>query len=160
MPKMPIDLDELERLHKAATPGPWKMVGSDQYTFTAVILPPDFPQTPLVGRFRDEQDAAYIVAACNSLPELIAENRTLQERAQMRQELVEQYEQDIARFRQKVRELERQKVELAELAIYGNGCFDCPLEDVCLYKEELVRDSAVCSRLLIEWVEQAAKEAE
>lgn len=56
-------------------------------------------------------------------------------------------------------ELEKQRVELAELAIYGNGCFDCPLEDVCLYKEELIRDSAVCSKLLIEWVEKAAKEA-
>lgn len=79
-----------------------------------------------------------IIYLAESVPELITENRELRER---------------------VRELERQRVELAELAIYGNGCFDCPLEDVCLYKEELVRDSEVCSRLLIEWVEKTTKEA-
>lgn len=60
-----------------------------------------------IGYGTNETDAAYIVGACNAAPELIAENRALRERAQMRQELVEQYEQDIARLRQKVRELER-----------------------------------------------------
>ena len=78
-PKKELDLDELERLAKAATPGPWKVVISDKYGFTVAILPPDFPQTPLVGRAKDEQDAAYITAACNAVPELIAENRALRE---------------------------------------------------------------------------------
>lgn len=86
------NLDELEQLAVKATPGPWGAVVSDKYNFTVAILPPDFPQTPLVGRIRDEQDAAYITAACNSLPELINENREL---------------------RKRMRELERQTVVLA-----------------------------------------------
>ena len=73
--------------------------------------------------------------------------------------IIQELEAEKTGLNARVRELEQQRVELAELAIYNNGCFDCPLEDVCLYKEELVRDSAVCSRLLIEWVEKAAKEA-
>lgn len=48
-----------------------------------------------------------------NMPDLIAENKTLQEQVQMRQELVEQYEQDITRLRRKIRELERQTVVLA-----------------------------------------------
>ena len=79
---MGVNIEKLEALAKAATPGLWKVVASDKYTFTVTILPPDFPQTPLVGRIRDEQDANYIVAACNSLPDLIAENRVLKERVQ------------------------------------------------------------------------------
>jgi hypothetical protein len=75
---MDINLEELERLAAQATPGPWKVVVSDKYTFTVAILPPDFPQTPLVVRIRDEQDAAYIVAACNAVPELIARVRELE----------------------------------------------------------------------------------
>ena len=79
---MGVDIDKLEALAKAATPGLWKVVASDKYAFTVAILPPDFPQTPLVGRIRDEHDAAYIVAACNSLPDLIAENRVLKGQVQ------------------------------------------------------------------------------
>lgn len=75
-------LRELERMAKEATPGPWKVTVSDKYGFTVAILPPDFPQTPLVGRIRNEQDAAYIIAACNAVPGLIAENRALRERVQ------------------------------------------------------------------------------
>ena len=77
---MPIDLDILEKLAKAATPGPWGAVVSEKYSFAVAILPPDFPQTPLVGRVRDEQDAAYIAAACNAVPKLIDERRALHER--------------------------------------------------------------------------------
>lgn len=75
-------LDELEQMVKNITPGPWKAEISNKYAFTVAILPPDFPQTMLVGRVRNEQDAAYIVKACTVLPDLIAENRALQEKVQ------------------------------------------------------------------------------
>lgn len=104
-------LDRLERLAKAATQGPWKNEPDENFfDHDCQIVRSD---TAFVCEFVTEANAAYIVAACNSLPDLIAENRALQERAQMRQELVEQYEQDIAKLRQKVRELERQTVILA-----------------------------------------------
>lgn len=55
-----------------------------------------------------------IVKLCEYGQKLEIDNRTLQEQVQMRQELVEQYEQDIAKFRQKVQELERQRDWLAK----------------------------------------------
>lgn len=75
---MKLNLDELEQLAAQATPGPWTAVVSDKYGFTVAILPPNFPQAPLVGRSKDEQDAAYIVASCNATLDLIARVRELE----------------------------------------------------------------------------------
>lgn len=61
-----------------------------------------------------------------AIPDLIAENRALRERAQMRQELVEQYEKDIARLRQKVRELERQRDWLVNYYVKVEAPIPCP----------------------------------
>lgn len=105
-----IDLDELERMAKRVDPLPWKL----NLHMGKVVRYTEHGNERFIADClrvtkRDahcKRNAAYIVAACNSLPDLIAENRALQERAQMRQELVEQYEKDIARLRQKVRELE------------------------------------------------------
>jgi hypothetical protein len=141
---MGVDLEKLERLAAQATPGPWEVVASDKYTFTVAILPPDFPQTQLVGRIRDEQDAAYIVAACNAVPELIAENRALQEQ---------------------VRELEREREWLASQ--HAKACLDAA-NDACTLN---TGDCPVCpldkggrclevtSKTFIEAAEKAAKEA-
>lgn len=78
-----IDLEKLERLAKAATPGPWDNVGA------ATIRrkrPDEFIAecTPIVIRSVKKlhqcmNNADYIVAACNAVPELIAENRKFQE---------------------------------------------------------------------------------
>ena len=139
-----IDLDELEQLAAQATPGPWRLVDA-----RAFLDDEDFEirnGQHCIGYGTSGANAAYIVAACNSLPELIAENRALQERAQMRQELVEQYEQDIARLRQKVRELERQRELLAkELVCRGHILGSVADADLC--------------KPWIDAVEQAAKEA-
>lgn len=84
-----IDLDELMRMHAAATPGPWKVnIGDfeseDGYgTVTAPYVEADgkticvpFDRGP--DDENDESDAAYIVAACNSVPELVARIRELE----------------------------------------------------------------------------------
>ena len=115
---MPIDLEELERLATQVMPAPWETKETVEYhgsfVRNALYLSVDgWTRAILFNHLAvEKKSAAYIVAACNSLPELIAENRALQERAQMRQELVEQYEKDIASLRQKVRELERQNAGL------------------------------------------------
>lgn len=70
-----IDLNELERLHKAATPGPWKHRTISKTA--TVILAADIPLCATKYSVNKDHDAAYIVAACNSLPELIVENRAL-----------------------------------------------------------------------------------
>lgn len=94
-----IDLEELERLAKAATPGPWKV--GEGHSAKFVMTYEDIPVRRLVSvidgdkgtcdlaRGWDEScaNAAYIVAACNAAPELIARVRELEERiAELTQE--------------------------------------------------------------------------
>lgn len=66
-------LDELERLRKAATPGPWKHNIEPRRDGMGFIWPfssiesEDANVTDSITR----ADAAYIVAACNAVPRLI-----------------------------------------------------------------------------------------
>ena len=88
-----IDLEKLMELHDAATPGPWKakigdFESEDGYgTVTAPYVEAD-GKTICVPTDRgpdddnDEDDAAYIVAACNSVPDLVARIRELEARAE------------------------------------------------------------------------------
>ena len=84
-----IDFDELMRLHEAATPGPWEanigdFESEDGYgTVTAPYVEADgkmicvpFDKGP--DDDNDENNAAYIVAACNAVPELVARIRELE----------------------------------------------------------------------------------
>jgi hypothetical protein len=99
---MAIDLDALEKLAARATPGPWE-VGE----FAGIHNGFEGVAMAYAGNSKMNENAAYIVEACNSAPELIAENRALQE---------------------KVRELERQR-EFFLRALNDNrlcpngGCF-------------------------------------
>ena len=102
-----LDLNKLEQLVKTTTSGSWWASRYGIYKSTQ-------SDDVFVGQISESTNSDYIIAACNSMPELIAENKALQERAQMRQELVEQYEQDITRLRQKIRKLEQQKNWLAK----------------------------------------------
>lgn len=70
-----IDLDELMRLHAAATPGPWKV--ATWYGGYHTIRPKKEPEKSL-GQIERKADAAYIVAACNAVPELVARIRKLE----------------------------------------------------------------------------------
>lgn len=85
-PKKEIDLDELERLAKAATPGPWKEGRHDMFSIVEgahakYIYANRIPVAISTGEEKDCErvlaDARYIAAACNALPGLIAENREL-----------------------------------------------------------------------------------
>lgn len=128
-----IDLDELERLANAATPGPW--VGRGNYIFCANKKRLAYVEAE---RALDVQTAAYIVAACNAVPELIAENRALKE---------------------KVRELERQKRVLVEKMAIDILCSECPVSEACPYENATFIDLEDCAKQLEKWSENAAKEA-
>ena len=91
-----IDLDELMRMHAAATPGPWsvKIVdfeAEDGYgTVSASYVNADgkmicvpFDRGP--DDENDESDAAYIVAACNAVPELVSRIRELERLCEQQQ---------------------------------------------------------------------------
>lgn len=82
-----IDLDELMKLREAATPGPWKtdLGNFDSDGYSMVIRPYieadgkiTFVSNDDTDYGYDENDAAYIVAACNAVPELVARIRELE----------------------------------------------------------------------------------
>lgn len=73
-------IDELERLRKAATPGPWSK--SEQGTnetyhhrieryYGGKEVPEHIAYVFLSNVFGNLHDAAYIVAACNAVPRLV-----------------------------------------------------------------------------------------
>lgn len=106
-----IDLDELMRLHATATPGPWKtdLGNFDSDGYSMVIRPYIEADGKIICVSNDdtdygydEDDAAYICAACNAVPELVQQIRDLEARAE---------------FWQKV----------ADKMSMGNVCFDCTL---------------------------------
>lgn len=73
------DLDELMRLHDAATPGTWKV--TTWYGGYHTIRPKKEPEKSL-GQIERKHDAAYICAACNAVPELVARIRELEDAAE------------------------------------------------------------------------------
>lgn len=73
--KKMIDLDELERLHAAATPGPWYADDASAFADDE-----DFEirtSTAPIAYGISMDDAHYIVAACNALPKLIERVREM-----------------------------------------------------------------------------------
>lgn len=75
---MTLDLDELERLEREATPGPWET------TADPLSGVPAFVKTPGELIAADAPaDAALIVAARNALPALLVELRALREVAKV-----------------------------------------------------------------------------
>lgn len=84
-----VDLDELMKLREAATPGPWSVkIGDFQdYDGYGTVTAPyvDAEGKTICVPFdrgpdddNDEDDAAYIVASCNAVPELVARIRELE----------------------------------------------------------------------------------
>lgn len=75
-----IDLEKLERLAKAATQLPWEVDDCNNIR----IAPKGRPIVATIHDYEDYlprmSDAAYIAAACNAVPELIAMVRELEER--------------------------------------------------------------------------------
>lgn len=74
-----IDLDELERLEREATEGPWYPLVGHPYLF-ANMRGPEPWHHDIVGRFdyHSEKDRALIAALRNAAPELIAMARRYQ----------------------------------------------------------------------------------
>lgn len=78
-------LDELERLRKAATPGPWEAwrYNAGFVRISTCPLDPDDDEVIKVADSPDitVSDTAYIVAACNAVPMLIEMVKYLSEKA-------------------------------------------------------------------------------
>lgn len=140
-PKKEIDLDELERLAKAATPGPWEVTGKGVPEYITDANPNRKIARILRTPRAYEENAHYIVAACNALPGLIAENRALRARVQELEREIdncdsevnywrEEYESEVKFAEQQIQSLKRQRDWLAKLL--GDLCTaqkdgQCPL---------------------------------
>lgn len=78
-------LDELERLRKAATPGPWEAwrYNAGFVRISTCPLDPDDDEVIKVADSPDitVSDTAYIVAACNAVPRLVEMVKYLSEEA-------------------------------------------------------------------------------
>ena len=131
-----IDIDELERLVKAATPGPWFVTcNCTGKTFYTIKIDRVYIGETL-GVYNGEANAAYLVAACNAVPELIAETRALQERVQ---------------------ELERQRWHIASYLETVQMCEECPAYNDCPSTGML--GAGACVDEIIKWGERVVKEA-
>lgn len=76
-----IDLDELMRLHAAATPGPWKIGawnGIVAESPRGVEWDKALFSVALNAEKTAKADAAYICKACNAVPELVQRIRELE----------------------------------------------------------------------------------
>ena len=172
-----IDLDKLEQMAKRIDPLPWKLklhlgkvirvteAGKERYI--ADCLRTDKRSV------RCKRNAAYIVVACNSLPDLIAENRALRKRVQTLEREIgdcnsevsywrEEYEGEVQFAEDRIRELERQKKLLAAKVVEISNvkfCKDCKFRGPCyLNNAKVTEDTNVCVEAVIYWTEQTSKE--
>lgn len=117
---MAIDLDELERQAKEATPGPWVIRHGDgwynKHSYEIEASDESHVAETLYA-YNGEADAAYIVAACNSLPTLIAENRALRERVRGLEEQNKELSGWNYEFQREVRKLQFQLEQAAKEAV-------------------------------------------
>lgn len=123
-------LDELERLAKAATPGPWRVESEVSRDSMGLF----WPITSIEGAEDNvtenvtTDDAAYIVAACNAVPELLKMYREADDEAADANSAWQKVRRENLALREQVRELERQR-EFFLKALNDNrlcpsgGCF-------------------------------------
>lgn len=91
----PLDLDHLRALHANATPGPWTTGTGGLYPWE-ICIRPDLPMIELSDTDQGTADAALIAAACNALPQLLAEVDRLRAELAARDDLFHQAAQLIA----------------------------------------------------------------
>ena len=124
---MEYTLDELEQLSKSATPLPWYVElhwESDPFS----ICHNRTDVCKAVSHNKD--DAEYIAAACNSVPKLINDLRSAEE---------------------KIAELEEQKSNLINHIRATTTCKSCPAADVCTHYD--FKSPTGCFRTIKELVE-------
>lgn len=87
-----VDIDKLMKLHNKATEGPWKVTDKCAHLYITDSNPNR--EIAKIGRKpkHHEENAAYIVAACNSIPDLIYRIRELEEEVESLREALEESE--------------------------------------------------------------------
>ena len=115
-----IDLDELERLAKAATQGRWTITLKPDPNYPGVqiydLCTGGHFSGQLDTHFPGDPEAHYIPAACNAVPDLIAENRALQERVRYLEEQNKELSGWNYEFQREARKLQFQLEQAAKEA--------------------------------------------
>ena len=97
-----VDLEKLEELAKAATPRPWDYDTAGVFKWHFLL------EKRHVCECLTEENAAYIVAACNAVPELIKMYRMADDEAADANSAWQKVRRENLALREQVRELERQ----------------------------------------------------
>lgn len=99
---MPVDIEKLEELAKAASPLPWRTNGWCIHDANGMIPVADI-------RFEkacDQENARYIVAACNAVPELLKMYREADDEAADANSAWQKVRRENLALQERVRELE------------------------------------------------------
>lgn len=124
-----IDLDELMRLHAAATPVPWEVTDKCAHLYVTDSNPNR--EIAKIGWKPKAyvENASYIVAACNAVPELVS----------------------------RIRELETE-IKRRDAEIWASLCNECAIDDVCPYCGTCPFDGKKCKEVTpedwIRWMEE------
>ena len=122
-------LEELERLATQVMPVPWETKETVEYhgsfVRNALYLSVDgWTRAILFNHLAvEKKSAAYIVAACNAVPSLIARLRGLELKNSHLSNMVEGLEEHTDILRAKVSELEKQRDFLARCLLKQEKCF-------------------------------------
>ena len=128
---MELDLEKLEKLAKAATPGPWDVA----YLRTnAEFVFAQAPNCDMVFHARKD-DVRYITAACNSLLDIIKMYREADDKANNAWRILLEAPARIVEVQKRVQELETQRDWLVNELCVGTQC-DFPSQIECKYRTE------------------------
>ena len=164
---MPVDIEKLEALAKAATPGPWNwrydVLPWLQYHKPCVFAGKhDIPLASLnIGAWKGEKNADYIVAACNAVPELIKMYREADDEAADANSAWQKVRRENLALRERVQTLEKMVDYLAEEFSDGDDQSDCNHPHLaCQYRSEYWCHAGLegQKQCWIRVAEQAAKE--
>lgn len=125
---MELDLEKLEKLAKAATPGPWDYDATGGFRWVFLEKRHVFESTT-------DANAAYIVAACNSLLDIIKMYREADDKANNAWRILLEAQARIVEVQKRVQELEAQRDWLVNELCVGTQC-DFPSQIECKYRTE------------------------
>lgn len=158
-----LDLNKLEALAKAATHGKWFVNDCcDNKKFYAIKTSGVFIGETL-GCYNGKANAAYIAAACNSLPALIdelkearAEKGELKRHSEWLERKLQLRIDNNAALIQWVQELEKALIELVKMEAPLPECAVCWDRDECT--DHAHGDDCLAIRHIIDVAKEAAKE--
>ena len=112
-----INLNELERLAKGITPGPWSV--KDDWHFYILDATGKREIAKISNKYRSKDvNAAYIAAACNAVPELIKMYREADDEAADANSAWQKVRRENLALQERVQELERQNAALEDRIRY------------------------------------------